>query len=161
MGETKYPVVAVERGRQVLVSKDKKLAVADHDFTSLSLTPSVAMLIDVSESIEQSFHRGKVFVIFKENAFQPSSPHRHMAELKKILDDLAPVKPVLLLYTDGGPDHRLTYLSVQLSLIALWLSLDLDFLCAVCTPPQHSWKNHECDKFSITRCGSYERRGSP
>jgi hypothetical protein len=62
-----------------------------------------------------------------------------MAELKKILAGLAPVKSVLL-YTDGGPDHRLTYLSVQLSLIALWLNLNLDFLCAVHTPPQHSWK---------------------
>lgn len=104
-----------------MVSKDKKLAVADHDFTRLSLTPGVAMIIDVPESIEQSFYRGKVFVLFKENAFQPSSPRRHMAELKKIL--------------------RLTYLSVQLSLIALWLSLDLDFLSGVRTPPQHSWKN--------------------
>ena len=57
VGEPKYPVAAVERGRQVLVSKNKKLAVADHDFTRLSLTPSVAMLIDVPENIELSFHR--------------------------------------------------------------------------------------------------------
>ncbi len=141
VGEPQCPVAAVERGKQVLVSKDKKLVVADHDFTRLSLTPSVAMVIDVPESIEKSFYRGRVFVLLKENAFQPSSPRRHMAELKKILQGLAPVKPVLLLYTDGGPDHRLTYLSVQLSLIALWLNLDLDFLCAVRTPPQHSWKN--------------------
>ena len=45
------------------------------------------------------------------------------------------------MYTDGGPDHRLTYVSVQIALIALFLELDLDFLCAVRTPPHNSWKN--------------------
>ena len=50
-------------------------------------------------------------------------------------------KSVLFLYTDGGPDHRLTYVSVQLSLICLFLKLDLDFLCAGRTAPYHSWKN--------------------
>ena len=141
VGEPQFPVAAVERGKEVLVSKDKKLVVSDHDFTRLSLTPSVAMIIDVPESIEGSFYRGRVFVLLKENAFNPSSPRRHMAELKGILQELGPVKPVLLLYTDGGPDHRLTYISVQLTLMSLWLNLDLDFLCAIRTPPQHSWKN--------------------
>jgi hypothetical protein len=140
VGEPQCPVAAVERGKQVLVSKDKKLTVADHDFTRLILTPSVAMIIDVPESIEGSFFR-IVFILFKVNAFQPSSPRRHMAELKKILQRLGPVKPILVLYTDDGPDHQLTYLSVQLSLISLWLNLDLNILCAVCSPPQHSWKN--------------------
>lgn len=93
------------------------------------------------DTIEESFYHGKVFVVLKENAFQPSSAIRHMAELKNLLTRLGEVKPILLLYTDGGPDHRLTYLSVQLSLMAIFLELDLDFLCAVRTPPQHSWKN--------------------
>ena len=42
---------------------------------------------------------------------------------------------------DGGPDHRLTYASVQQSLLAMFIQLDLDFLCAVRTPPHNSWKN--------------------
>ena len=45
------------------------------------------------------------------------------------------------MYSDGGPDHRLTYVSVQVSLIALFLKLDLDFLCAARTAPAHSWRN--------------------
>ena len=49
--------------------------------------------------------------------------------------------PMLFIYCDGGPDHRLTYVSVQLSLISLFLQLDLDFLCACCTAPCHSWRN--------------------
>ncbi|CAB3991632.1 Hypothetical predicted protein [Paramuricea clavata] len=39
VGEPQCPVAPVESGKQVLVSKDKKLAVADHDFTRLTLTP--------------------------------------------------------------------------------------------------------------------------
>ena len=44
----------------------------------------------------------------------------------------------LFIYSDGGPDHRLTYVSVQLSLIALFLNLDLDLLVAARTAPSHS-----------------------
>lgn len=50
-------------------------------------------------------------------------------------------KPILLIYTDGGPDHRLAYLSVQLSLICLFLHGKYDMLVAVQTPPMNSWKN--------------------
>src|SRR5215475_1427727 len=46
-----------------------------------------------------------------------------------------------MLYTDGGPDHKVTYLRVQLSLIAMFKALDLDYLVAIRTPPGHSWKN--------------------
>lgn len=49
--------------------------------------------------------------------------------------------PVLVLYTDGGPDHRLTYLSVQLALIGLFQRLKLDALRAACTASCHSQKN--------------------
>ena len=37
----------------------------------------------------------------------------------------------LFLYSDGGPDHRLTYLFVKLSLLSLFLECDLDFSVAV------------------------------
>ena len=47
----------------------------------------------------------------------------------------------LFIYSDGGPDHRLTYVSVQLSLITLFLNLDLDLLVAARTAPSHSWAN--------------------
>ena len=48
---------------------------------------------------------------------------------------------MLLLYTDGGPDHRITYISVQVALICLFLSLNLDYLLAARTAPYHSWRN--------------------
>ena len=62
-------------------------------------------------------------------------------ELANTLHNVNFNAPILFLYTDGGPDHRLTYVSVQLSLICLFLQLDLDYLCAGRTAPFHSWRN--------------------
>ena len=50
-------------------------------------------------------------------------------------------KSVLLLLSDGGPDHRLSYGSVQVSLLALFFRLNLDMLIAVRTCPYQSWTN--------------------
>ena len=46
---------------------------------------------------------------------------------------------ILFVYSDGGPDHRLTFLNVKLSLIALFMNLDLDVLIAGRTAPSYSW----------------------
>ena len=43
--------------------------------------------------------------------------------------------------TDGGGDHRCTFLSVQLSWILLLYALDLDMLVACRTAPGHSYVN--------------------
>ena len=48
---------------------------------------------------------------------------------------------MLCVYTDGGPDHCTTYVSVKLSLIALFLKFDLDYLIAARKLPYHSWRN--------------------
>ncbi len=50
-------------------------------------------------------------------------------------------KPILFVYSDGGPDHRVNYISVKVALIALYRKLDLDYLCAVRTVPHHSYRN--------------------
>src|SRR6185436_5109394 len=96
---------------------------------------------DIPVSIEDSFYQGKVHVGLKDPIFQPSSPMRHNSELYNLLVNDEQQNPFLLIYTDGGPDHRVNYLRVQLSLIALFVTLDLDLLVAVRTPPGHSWKN--------------------
>ena len=49
--------------------------------------------------------------------------------------------PVALLISDGGPDHRVTFLSVKVSMIALFRSLDLDMLIAIRTCLYQSWTN--------------------
>ena len=89
----------------------------------------------------------------KESTFEPSSPLRHASELHSLIQSDSEKKPILFLYSDGGPDHRLTYLSVQLSLIAFVCILDLDYLCAARTAPFHSWRNPVERILSIVNLG--------
>ena len=141
VGEPGYPLASVERGKRVLVNKNESFQVGDHDFSVLSITPSVTFLVDIPDTIESSFYRGQVYVGIKENCFEPSSPIRHMTELTNIMATREQRKEILCLYTDGGPDHRLTYLSVQIALIALFLHEARDMVIAVRTPPYNSWKD--------------------
>ena len=148
-----FPVAAVERGKRVLVKVGASFEVGDHDFTKFSLVPSVTLVNDIPTEITGSWYSGQVFFALKEGAFEPSSPIRHVTELISSLEQLATTKPMLLLYTNGGPDHRLTYLSVQVALIALFRRLDLDYLCAARTAPCHSWKNPVEHVMSIFNLG--------
>ena len=141
IGEPGYPVAAVECGRQVIVSESQTFAVGNHDFTKFSLIPSVALQIEIPETFEGSWYKGKVLIGLKDAVFQSSSPMCHASELHSVLMKTLGLRTTLFIYSDGGPDHRLTYVSVQLSLIALFLNLNLDFLVACRTAPNHSWKN--------------------
>ena len=84
---------------------------------------------------------GSVFVGVKDIVFESSSPFRHVSELHSVLQNNSFSKPILFIYSDGGPDHRLIYVNVQLSLICLFLKFDPDYLCAGRTAPHHSWRN--------------------
>ena len=145
IGEPDLPVTSAERGRQVVVPVGSRLLAADHDFTKFSIIPSVILQTEIPEEFSGSWYNGQVMVMLKEGAFEPSSPARHSAEMATIIEQKVPNHPVLFIYSDGGPDHRLTYLSVKLALIALYLKLNLDYLCAARTAPYHSYMN-ECKK---------------
>ena len=110
-------MAATERERRVIVSLQEEFQVGDHDFTHFCIIPSVTF----PESIQGSWYDGQVCIILKEAAFQPSSPMRHGTELNSWLHVTIEIgdKSILFLYTDGGPDHDVTYVSTQLSLIAL------------------------------------------
>ena len=149
------PVAAAERGRRVMVGRNQTFQVSDH-FTRFSLTPSVSLVIDIPDDITGSWYRGQVLIGLKEGAFEPSSPLRHVTELHDAFQKhklFPPDKSILFLHCDGGPDHRLTYLSVKLSLISLFLKLDLDFLCACRTAPYHLWRNPAERVMSIINMG--------
>ena len=117
VGEPNAPVAAVERGKAVVVSVEgKKFGALDH-FTRGSIMPSVPMFCHIPEDIDVSFYLGNVHVRLKDSAFQLSSANRHATELSKLLTQRDEKKPILLLYTDGGGDHNLTHISIQISLI--------------------------------------------
>ena len=109
--------------------------------------------LSIPDSFEGSWYTGKVLVGLKYAVFQASSPLRHAAELHSLLCTRVVSKSILCIYSDGGPDHRLTYVSVQLSLIALFLNLDLDFLIACRMAPNHSWRNPVERLISIVNLG--------
>ena len=129
IGEPGFAMVAAERGRRVPVRVGLSFEVGDHDFTKFSMIPGVALMNEIPGDIASSWYDGNVFVSLKDAAFESSSPMHHMAELYSLLSSQPDQKRVLLLYTDGGPDHRVTYVSVQLALIAIFKLLDLDFVC--------------------------------
>lgn len=123
VGESDFPIASAERGQQAIMPSGSQLLAGDHDFTKYSLIPSVVLLCDI---ISGSWYTGQVFVMFKEGAFEPSSPVRHSAELSKIVKRTNSERPVLFIYSAGGPGHRENFMSVKLALIALFRELDLD-----------------------------------
>ena len=143
VGEPGFPVAAVERGKQVVVSTDAPFCVGDHDFTKAKIVPSVTLLCNVLEKITDSFYSGgKVQVTLKGGIFEPSFPLRHCSELLHTLEQCqSHLNPILCLYTDGGPDHCTNFLSVQVALMGLFRLLDLDLLVAARTAPHSSYRN--------------------
>ncbi|CAB4442447.1 unnamed protein product [Rhizophagus irregularis] len=132
------------RNKPSLVSANMKLTAFDHNFTKFSLTPSVIFFCDIPTCISDSFYSRQVYVSYKNTVFQPSSALRHSTEFyKTILQqyDNGNIPEIFLLYTDGGPDHRNTFGSVQIALICLFLQGNFDFLASVRTAPYHSWMN--------------------
>ena len=75
----------------------------------------------------------------KDCVFQKRHGTELSAQIKNQVNDLS--KSILMLITDGGGDHNITHASVQASLLALFVSQDLDFLCAMRTCPTQSWTN--------------------
>lgn len=100
----------------------------------------MSLKVDIPEDISEFWYRSDVTVILKDAAFEPSSLIRHSVELVNILEN-DQQKPIPFLYSNVGPDHRLTYVNVQIALIALFRYLDLNYLLAARTAPCHSWRN--------------------
>ena len=109
VGEPNFPALAAERGRRVLVGAHVTFEVADHDFTKFSIIPSVSLIVQIPETIDSSWYEGVVHVGYKDAVLEPSTALRHAAELYSILLAKIGNRSVLFLYTDGGPDHRLTF----------------------------------------------------
>ena len=122
-----------------------KLAALDNDFHIHGIVPSVAFFVNIPDSATNSFFQGKPFVTLNDKVTQPSNALRHSVELASIscscFSKNGLSQPLMILVSDGGPDHRLNYLSVQVALIYLFKALNLDFLVCVRTGPFQSWQN--------------------
>ena len=118
-----------------------QLQALDHDFHLFGIVPSVAFFIDVPDNASDSFFRGATFVTNKDKV---SSALRHSAEMNSLIclnDGVVASKPILAIVSDGGPDHRVTFGSVQVASLSLFCSLDLDIIVCVRMYPYQSWTN--------------------
>ncbi|CAC5365132.1 unnamed protein product [Mytilus coruscus] len=96
-------------GEKSIVPTTSVLSAFNHDLGSKgSLIPSVCLEVNLRENQDGSFYRGKVHVTYKDSVFEPSTPWRHSVEIKDILQE-KPTMPMLMIFSDGGPDHRITY----------------------------------------------------
>ena len=108
IGEPNFPLAALIRGRRVLVGNNESFQVGDHDFSTIILFPTVIFVIDILK--EQTNHDVvEKCVGIKISATDPSTALRNATEVANILiekfDTKEAVRPVLILYTDGGPEH--------------------------------------------------------
>lgn len=130
------------------------LSALDHDFHIFGVVPSVTFQIQNPSDVNDSFYGGVFNISLKDKVFQPTSPIRHEDDFlwlvrnvsedeeDKLSDDGVNLnRPILMIYSDGGPDHRTTYRSVQVVWVAVFLALDLDMLVAGRTAPHQSYAN--------------------
>ena len=119
------------------------IVVEDHDFTQTSVVPSVMLHVDVPATVDGKWHQGQAFVGFKDSVFQPSSAYRHLEETLRVTASIN--KPLMVLYSDGGPDRSLTRATVMLAHIYLFIKNDYDHLVVARTVPNFSLYN-QCER---------------
>ena len=150
VGEPDCPISTgvCAHNRSLGFKEGPKLAALDHDFHIHGIVPSVAFFVFTPESPSDSFYQGRAFVTLKDKVTQPSSALRHSAEITSIIrshfseaESGSTVKPVAVIVSDGGADHRVTFLSIQVALICLFKALDLDILVCIRTCPYQSRQN--------------------
>lgn len=142
-----------------LVTADRQNIALDHDFHIAGVVPSVCFIIDIPSSPNDSFYNGLVHVTVKDKVFEASSPMRHLTENIALLrhkyctDGVNLDKPILIRYSDGGPDHRVTYRSVQLCSLVEFIALDLDMIVCARTAPSMSYLNPAERTMSLLNIG--------
>ena len=75
VGKPGYPVAAVERGRQVIVSQTEEFVIADHDFTRFSIIPSVVLQVNIPDTCEGCWYQGKVMIGFSHHLHYDMQPN--------------------------------------------------------------------------------------
>ena len=135
------------RERKSIVPLSSSLQALDHDVNQKgSITPTVNLLVDITDDINESFYRGQVSVCLKDSVFQPDSRFRSTIELLNVIKETVPREKLstchnFFMITDGGTEHRVNFHSVKIPLILLFKELKLDSLVAIRTTPGHSYCN--------------------
>ena len=104
VGESNYPISAVPRGKRVLVPHGQSLQASDHDFSKVSLVPTVVLSHDIPNTVNESFCRGTPCVYLKIHATEKSSAIRNVKKIGDVLiekyESKENVPPILSVYMD-------------------------------------------------------------
>ena len=126
----------------MLLAQGTFLQATNHDHALSTLIPPVLLSHKIPNKIDNSWYRGVLYVYLKLAA--PSSALRNTAEVKQVLTSKFGknnIPPIVILNTDEGPEHRTTFLSVKIAMIALQEALNADLLVALRTAPGQSFQN--------------------
>lgn len=151
IGEPDLPVStgvrAHNRSLAPVSASAPQLSALDHDFHVCGAIPSVAFESTIPSDASETFFQGTVHVTLKAKVFSPSHALRHGTEMVSLIrenysaDGVNADTPIIINQTDGGPDHRTTFGSVQLASIAQLILLDIDIFVTCHTAPMGSWAN--------------------
>ena len=88
VGEPHRPISTGVRGRQSIAPIDAELSSLDHDMKATSLTPSVALLCSIPDSVQQSFVSGQVTAFVNDSVTRPvritnQTCHEHQEDSAK------------------------------------------------------------------------------
>lgn len=147
--------------RTAIAAPDSQVIRAgDHDFHVGNLTLSATLRCNIPKEIGGSFFVGdsndgfgKIYFTLRDSIFDPSRVFDHTSQLIDILfrDELTPF--VVVLQTDGGPDHSIKFLTTKLALLAMFIKLDLDQLLVLRGAPNGSAFNKIERAMSIGNLG--------
>jgi hypothetical protein len=151
IGEPDHPVRTNVRAKSAsLVTKEdsNKANALDHDWHRANVVCSFTLASITPTDVDGSFRHGHIIVAIKDKATQVSSSMRHAVEFSakvRLLvarddelrkqhassDDVPEGTSMpygMVLRADGGSDRNPKNLSVQLSMLFLFMDLDVDFL---------------------------------
>lgn len=141
IGPPNTPIQSVQRQRPTVQSGEHPNLACDHDVAPQHIIPSVTIRLVTTEDNDVDWYSGQPYVGLKCAIFEASNGMLHASELYNKIVDENINSEYLFVLSDGGSDHNVSYVSVQLAWISLFLKLDLDSLLAVRTPPHLSVLN--------------------
>ena len=132
----------------VSATGDNALCAMDHDFHVVNLVISVTLRCNIPNEVGGSFFMGDeddgnggLFYTLRDAIFDASRIFDHTAQLIDCVKRSSLNPFVLVLQTDGGPDHSIKFASTKNAMIALFMSLDLDHLVVLRGAPNGSAYN--------------------
>ena len=138
------------------------LRAMDHDFHCSNGIAAVTLRCNIPKDVTGSFFiganedgYGQIFVTLRDATFDPSHSQvfDHCAQLIDCLRRKGLNPTVLVLQTDGGPDHSLKRAATKLACIAMFKELDIDHLAVLRGAPNGSARNKVERSMSVLNLG--------